>query len=62
VGATTELRLFLVNAFFSKSGLIVSKTRAALSPADVNKLVLKYLVGPVMTVTSKPAFEIAFEY
>jgi len=36
----------------------------ALSPANVNKLVcLNSLTGwPVMTVTSKPAFEIAFDY
>jgi len=33
-----QLRLFLVNVFF-QSGLIVSKNRAGLSPANVNKLV-----------------------
>ena len=43
MGATSELYLIYLfiaeTVFFSKSGPIVSKTRAALSPANVNRLV-----------------------
>jgi len=54
VGAMSELYLiylFIVETvfferIFSKSGLIISKNRAALSPANVNKLVcLKNWLG-----------------